>query len=130
MHRVLKFSLLLTPLLAVGLLRGDDGKAQPKRPRMPVGQLVTPTASALRRPAPDQPWQIIKEKETVFSGDLILGGAGGALQTTNGAVRVSLLGDMNGLSPHPIVETAVVLHPRSDADLDFTLDRGRVDLTN
>src|SRR5438034_922380 len=126
MHRILKISLLLTPLLTAGLLRGDDVKGPPKAPRKPVAQLVTPTASILRK---DKAWEIVKEKESIYTGDMLLGGAEGAIQTTNGAIRLTLLGDMNGLSPYPIVETAIVLQPSAGADLDVTLDRGRVDLT-
>jgi hypothetical protein len=131
MHRVLMPALLLIPLLAPGLGRADDAKAQAGRAqRMPVAKLATETASLLRRAGPDQPWQIVKQGEMLFSGDTILGGAGAAFETLNGAVRVTLLGDMSGLSPYPIVETAVVLQPNTERDLDFTLDRGRVDVTS
>jgi len=34
------------------------------------------------------------------------------------------------VSPFPVIETAAVLHPSTAFDLDFTLDRGRVDVTN
>jgi hypothetical protein len=40
------------------------------------------------------------------------------------------LTDLDQLSPYPVVEAAVVLHDNARADLDFTLDRGRIDLTN
>src|SRR5207237_6954397 len=103
MHRVLKLSVLLTPLLlAPGLLRGDD-KAPAGTKRVPVAKLASATASLLRRPGPDKPWQIVKQGETLFSGDTLLGGAGGAVDTLSGGVRLTLLGDMNGLSPYPIV---------------------------
>jgi hypothetical protein len=37
---------------------------------------------------------------------------------------------MTGIKEFPIIETAVILHEPKDVDLDFTLDRGRVDLVN
>src|SRR5947209_19154151 len=52
------------------------------------------------------------------------------LESKNGAVRLSLLADLDELSPFPVIEAAVALHPATDVDLDFTFDRGRVDLTN
>jgi len=127
MYRILhSLTLAATVCLVPGLLRGEDDKA----PRKLVAKSVTETASLIRRPGPDKAWQIVKEKEPLFSGDLVVGGAGGAIESLNGAVRLTLLGDMNGLSPYPIVETAVHLHPAKDADFEVTLDRGRIDLTN
>src|SRR5437667_8203552 len=38
--------------------------------------------------------------------------------------------DLESTSPFPIVENAIVLRDSPKADLDFILDRGRVDLTN
>jgi hypothetical protein len=46
-------------------------------------------------------------------------------------VTLKSLADYDGRSPLPILETAVTLHPaEKGADLAFTLDRGRVDVTN
>src|SRR5262249_26234519 len=47
----------------------------------------------------------------------------------NGKVRLAFRPDLSGHAPLPILETAVVLQ-ETKGDLDFTLDRGRVDLTN
>jgi hypothetical protein len=123
----------LTTLLALFLFvltlpdaRGDDKPA----PRVPAGKSVTETGSLMRREAPDKPWQVVKEGEELFTGDQLMGGAQGALDTRDGAVRLIVVGDVDGGAPIPVLETAFVLHEPKGADIDFTLDRGRVRLIN
>ena len=71
MYRILhSLTLLVTVGLVPGLLHGQGDKPQ----RLPVAKCVTETASLIRRPGPDKAWQIVKEKEPLWSGDLILGG--------------------------------------------------------
>jgi uncharacterized protein (TIGR03000 family) len=103
--------------------------AKPER-RVAVAKCVTEGSMLLRREEPAKPWHLVENKEELFSGDLLVGGLGAALDSRNGAVRLSLQSDLDNASPFPIVETAVILHESADADLDFTFDRGRVDLRN
>lgn len=103
--------------------------AKPEK-RVVVAKCVTDQGLLVRREAPGKPWRLVEDKEDVYSGDLLVGGLGAALETGNGGVRLSLLSDLDHNSPYPIVESAVVLHESPDVDLDFTLDRGRVDLQN
>ena len=131
-----RLSRSLLPVLLLGLaasagdrVRGQTKTAQPEK-RVAVAKCVSETASFLRREAPGKPWQVVKQNEELFSGDLILGGGDAAFDSLNAAVRLSLVGDLDEESPFPIVETAVVLHPAKGVDLDFTLERGRVDLIN
>jgi hypothetical protein len=84
----------------------------------------------MRREAPGQPWQIIDEKGDLYSGDVILALPGAELEPKNGSVHMSLQADLDHKSPYPIRETAVILHENPAVDLDFTLDRGRVDIVN
>jgi hypothetical protein len=81
----------------------------------------------LRREAPGKPWQIVAKDAELHAGDLLLGLPGASLRSKNGKVRLAFRPDMSGHAPLPILETALVLHETND-DLDFTLDRGRVDL--
>src|SRR5262249_36510570 len=111
-------------------LDGGRGWADEPAARTAVAKCVTPTGSILRREAPDKSWQIVKEGETLYSGDLLLGMSGAALDSRNGAVRLSFVSDPTGSSPLPIIETAVVLKDSKDVDLDFLLERGRVDFAN
>jgi hypothetical protein len=55
---------------------------------------------------------------------------GATLAGTKGGVELTCRADFTGHSPIPVLETAVRLHPNPDADLEVTLDRGRIDLTN
>jgi hypothetical protein len=95
-----------------------------------VGRSVSEKAMLIRRAPSEQAWHLVDNQEALSNGDLILGLAGSSLDSQNGAVRLSFMGDLNNLSPYPIIESAVVLHANPDVDLDFTLDRGRVEVTN
>src|SRR5262249_28545187 len=127
----------LVPLLVLWVLppssetaRADGGGGKAGQ-RAEVARCASETASVLRRESPDKPWMIVKQNEAVHGGDLLLLlGTDGALDSANGAVRLAGMGEMPGVSGFPILETAVVLHDSSGADLDFTLDRGRVVLSN
>jgi hypothetical protein len=103
------------------------GRADEKT-RAPAGTCTTATATILRREKPQAKWQIVKEKETLHSGDMLLGLPGARLTSKDGAVEVRLMADL--FSPLPVLEPAVVLHDSSSHDLDLKLDRGRIDLIN
>lgn len=103
-------------------------QAQQPAARVEAGKCVG--GVLLRREARDKPWLFVKEGETVFSGDLLLGLPGALVDSSNGAVRITFMSDLGGRSPLPIVETALVLHANKDVDLDFTLDRGRASFTS
>jgi hypothetical protein len=94
-----------------------------------VAKCLSETGTIFRREAPGKPWLAVAKDEELHSGDLLLGLPGAALASKNGKVRLAFRPDLSARSPLPIIETAVVLHP-SEQDLAFTLDRGRVDLTN
>src|SRR5215471_3178682 len=102
-----------------------DGKAG----RDSVAVCLSDTGTILRREAPGKPWQIVAKDAELYNGDLLLGLPGASLKSKNGKVRLAFRPDMTGHAPLPILETTVVLHETKD-DLDFTLDRGRVDITN
>jgi hypothetical protein len=85
--------------------------------------------TVMRREAAEKPWQIVSKDEKIHSGDLLIGLPGAVLQSKNGKVRLAFRPDLTGQAPLPIIETAVILNESKD-DLAFTLDRGRVDVTN
>jgi hypothetical protein len=72
----------------------------------------------------------LRENEDLYAGDLLVSLPGGSLTSKNGAIAVKALSDFDGRSPLPILETAFSLNEPKDYDLDFYLDRGRVDLTD
>jgi hypothetical protein len=130
-HNSLKAALLvLMPLLCAG--RGATEQPRTGRPadRVEVGKCVSGDATLFRREAPDKPWHVVKQGETLHAGDLLLGLPGAVLDSRDGSVRLTFAGDLGHGTPLPIVETAVLLHANKDADLDFTIDRGRVEFAN
>ncbi len=95
-----------------------------------VGRLVSKEGTLFARTMPGQDWQTVSANGELRAEDLLVGLPGAALSTANGSVGLTLLTDLDKNSPYPILEAAVKLHASSDHDLDFTLDRGRVDVTN
>jgi hypothetical protein len=96
----------------------------------PVGTGVSePGMFVMRRPA-EATWKVADGNQPVPAGDLVVGFSGATLDSENGAVRLTMRGDLNRNSPYPIIENAVVLHEADGTDLNFTLDRGRVDVVN
>jgi hypothetical protein len=104
----------------------------PEERRSPAGQCVLPAGSLLEREGPDKPWQLLGAPAKVFSHDLLLTlpGDRAEVESANGGVHLVLWGSMPPLSRSPVFESAVVLHANPAFDLDFTLERGRVQLVN
>ncbi len=113
---------------AIVLLMAGRGFAETKE--AVVGQLVSPDASLFQRSKPAEAWRAVSQNGKLPAGAMLVGLPGAVLESSKGAVRLSLLTDMDKNSPYPIFEAAVILHDSTDCDLDFTLDRGRVDVTN
>jgi hypothetical protein len=112
---------------------GADGAKPDAAPREPAGTALSAKGWMLRRENPakheyNPEWKVVGEKEKLFTGDLLLGLPGAALESKDGSVRLKMLIDFD--SPLPVLEPAVILHASPDFDLDFTLDRGRVDVIN
>lgn len=116
--------------LALASLAPGRGGAEQQKDRVAVAKCVTGTGSLVRREGPDKPWQIVKEGEILHSGDWLLGLPGAGIVSTNSAVRLNFLSDLGGVTPFPIIETVIVLHDSKGEDLDFRLDRGRIEFAN
>jgi hypothetical protein len=69
---------------------------------------------------------------SLYSRDLLMAlpGFRATLQSANKRAKLTLWGNLPGMSESPVLESAVMLHDSSHYDLDFTLLRGRVVLTN
>jgi hypothetical protein len=103
---------------------------EPKPERVAVAKAVTETGTILRREAPGKDWQIVKKGEELFTGDLLIGLPWGALESIDGAYRLTFHAEYSKKAPFPILESAVVLRKHPSASLDFFLDRGRVEVTH
>src|SRR5262245_46310115 len=119
-----RLAVLFTLLVVPGVVL-----AQPDA-RVVVAKSNSPAATFCARPANGNQFQTLGEKADLYSGDLLVRRPGGAFTAKNGAVAVKSLADYDARSLLPIFETALVLGDPRDADLDLTLDRGRVDITN
>lgn len=106
-------------------------------PRPPaVAKSATETATWLRRlpldKILDKDWQIVKAKDDLHPGELLLAANDAALESNNGAVRLAVMGDMCCSMALPVLETALMLlpSPSPEFDLEFVFLRGRIELTN
>src|SRR5438105_684923 len=78
--------------------RGSNGK------RTEVGVCTSEPATILRREGADKPWQPVRSKEGIYSGDLLVGLPGAVVDSSDGAVRLHFLADLGELSPYPVKE--------------------------
>jgi hypothetical protein len=132
LYAVLRVLSLASALSLAGTLSGraDEPKRTGAASRAIVGKCVTSTGGLLRREATGSPWQLCKHGEPVRNGEHLVALAAVAMDSNNGAVHLSLLPDLAGLSSLPVSESAVVVHENPGTDLEFTLERGRVAVTN
>jgi hypothetical protein len=91
--------------------------------------VTSPAASLIARLLGSREFRSLPDKADVYPGDLLVGLPGAAVETPSG-VTLKALADYDGRSPLPVFEAAFTLHSNPEVDLDFTLDRGRVDVTN
>jgi hypothetical protein len=75
-------------------------------------------------------WRLLAPQADIYADDLIVALPAGGINSKSKAVRLTLLSDLARISPYPVLESAVILHNSGDKDLDFTLERGRVDISN
>ena len=108
-------------------LAAADEPAAGKKPRA-VARLVTEKGSLAARRSPDAPWQVVEQNQGVEAGDLLVGGYGATLDSNNGSVRLVFMSDLEGRSPFPVRECAVRFRSNPEVDVDFALERGRVNL--
>jgi len=95
----------------------------------PVAKSVGPAGRLLRRDAgPQGSWRLVGDKEAVSAEERLIGLPGSEIETKDGTVRLKLLKYFN--SPLPVLEPAVTLHGGVDYDLDFTLERGMVEIAD
>jgi hypothetical protein len=121
-----RWAVLAVALAAPAASAQQTGPAPAKGP---VAKTTCAAASFSARQAGSREFRTLAEGADVYPGDLLVGLPNASLETKTG-VAVTALADYDGRSPLPVLESAVVLQPATDADLDFTLDRGRVDITN
>lgn len=95
-------------------------------------QMVTSTAShgMLLMPAKNGAWETLAANSKVPADRLIVALFGGEFQSADGSVDAKVLADVGMRGPFPVLEAAVKFHSNAKRDLDVTLDRGILVLTN
>ncbi len=120
--------------LGMGLLVSLSLSAQPPgpEPRVEAGKNLSAAGALFARPAADRYWQAVDPKATVHSRDLLLAlpGIKASLEPRAESVHLTLWGNLPEISAFPGFESEVVLHDSRAFDLDFSLVRGRVVMTN
>jgi hypothetical protein len=101
-------------------------------PRVVLGKYLSPVGNLLVNEQPGQPWRTLGSRADVHSRDLLLAPPGirARLETAPRAVELTLWGNLPKLTDFYGLQSAVVLHDSRAFDLDFTLGRGRVLVTN
>ena len=117
-------------LCTAGVVRGEDQTKDKAGVR--VAQFLGPAGTLLCRSSSGLSWQVAAPQAELLSEDLLLALplARANLASKNGAVQLLFLGNLPGSPLSPIMESAVTLHAPATADLEFTLKRGRLILSN
>jgi hypothetical protein len=92
--------------------------------------ITSPRGLTFSRGTEGGQWQIPDTGSTVAPGTIVIGLRGAAIESANGAVRLSFHPDLGHKTPYPIIETAVILKEPGDIDMEAVLDRGRIEVTN
>jgi hypothetical protein len=106
----------------------------PTSERRELGKAVwtpPPSSVLLQRTSENAAWRRVALQKRVSSTDYLvnLPGYRSELHLDSGAY-LQLWGNLPQFSLMPILESSVILHANPDRDLDFSLDRGRVVISN
>jgi hypothetical protein len=119
------------PTVAVKTPRPPDA-SPPSTERRELGKAVLEPPCILLQQNPETgAWQRLSLQKRVSSTDKLvsLPGYRSDLRTDTG-VQLQLWGNLPQFSRTPVLESVVTLHANPSVDLDFTLDHGRVLLSN
>jgi hypothetical protein len=75
-------------------------------------------------------WRTLHAKDPVPAGATVIALPEAELRSKNGAIGLKMLADVGHRLELPVYEAGVIFHDNPKADLDFTLQRGVVTLTN
>jgi hypothetical protein len=101
-------------------------------PRVAAATNGASTGALLVRERLDRGFQPAEKGETLYTRDTLmtLPGIKADVDASGGGVRLTLWGNLRQLSEFPGLQSAVILHDSRAFDLDVTLLRGRIVLTN
>jgi hypothetical protein len=131
---VLLAALSFLPLVNLSSVEGADlgGRHASWEPRVVLAKYLSPVGNLLENEQPGQPWRTLGSRADIHSRDLLLAlpGMQAKLETAPRAVELTLWGNLPKQSEFYGLQSAVILHDSRSFDLDFTLRRGRVLVTN
>lgn len=95
----------------------------------PVGKVVSSAGALLERTG--KSWRVLPPKSEAAGGRYLvsLPGSRGEIVTKDGALQLSLWGNLPAFYDYPLWESVVVLQNQAGVELDFILVRGRVVVT-
>jgi hypothetical protein len=122
---------LVAGLCAEASAGGPSDLPESPEPRVEAGKCLSPRGM-LSSKGNARPFARVAKDATVFTRDLLVAVPGFqiVLEPASKNVSLTLWGNLPELSRSPVLESAVVLHDTKAFDLDFTLVRGRIVLTN
>jgi hypothetical protein len=113
---------------AVALVVSGVAVAQPANGVVAKG--TSAAATFLARPNGGESFRVVPANADLAAGELLVTLPGATLESKNKAVTLRSLANYDARADSPVFETAFTLNEPKDADLDLTLDRGRLDVTN
>ncbi len=117
-------------LLTVSTLAA--AQAPPRDGAGAVARCASPAGTLLRRAHRGKEWSAVPAQGDVAASDhlVALPGDRAAIEAHGGGVRITLWGNLPGPAAGPTMEAALVLHSAKGLDLDVTLERGRIFVSN
>ena len=125
--------------VSLALLFAAPAIAQPATAQPATAQPVrtvaatstSPAGSIANRPPAATVFSVVPDEGDLYTTDTLVCLPGSSFVSRNGALVGKTLADFDRRSPLPVLETAFTLHrPASGVDLDLTLSRGLIELTN
>jgi hypothetical protein len=116
-----------------GLAREDDPPAKvAEEKRVAVAKCTSPEGTILTNEGPGKPWTFVDRLGPIYTHDRVvtIPSERGVIVPKSNGVRLTLVGNLPVFTKVPVFESAVVLHDSEGFDLDFTLEEGRVLITN
>jgi hypothetical protein len=114
--------LLLSGLAAAGQTADQAGEVAVAK--------CTSVAGVLLEREPGKAWLPLKAGGAIRGDTLLVAMPKAEILSRNGAVALGMLSDLGQRGPLPVLESGVVLHANSAADLDLTFERGLISVTN
>jgi hypothetical protein len=123
---ILVLVISLVEAAAVASAQGSSSGTSEKR--TPVGKCLSASGTLISCDASSNAWRALPQQADVYTTDqlIALPGDQAVISLKDGAVRLTLWGNVPELSSAALLESAVILHTNPAADVDLTLERGRV----